>query len=104
MPSEFASETALFQSDVRALRGALMLACEDADQSGKSSTDTLAAYQPRNPSEGDLEEQMFSGAWRIRRIKMIETSLINHEMTLPDIHVAEAFRALVSRPVPHTIP
>jgi len=47
---------------------------------------------------------MFAGAWRIRRIKMIETSLINHEMTLPDTHVAEAFRALVSRPVPHTIP
>jgi len=52
MPSEFASETALVQSDVRALRGALMLACEDADQSSKSSTDTWPPTNPRTPLKG----------------------------------------------------
>jgi hypothetical protein len=94
MPSEFASVTACAQSDLRAVRRTLMLACEDADQFQQILDECMAAYQPTNPIERDLVEQMFAAAWRIRRIKMIETSLINHEMTLPDTHVAEAFRAL----------
>jgi hypothetical protein len=94
MPSQFSSETAGAQSAVRTLRRTLMLACEDADQFQQILDEYMAAYEPKNPIERDLVEDMFAATWRIRRIKMIETALINHEMNLPDIHLAAALRAL----------
>src|SRR5262249_36340393 len=54
-----------------------------------------AAYQPLNLIERDLVEDMFGAAWRIRRMKMIETALINSEMDHPDTSIAVALRTLV---------
>jgi len=94
MQFQLASETASAQSAARTFRNTMMLACEDAGQFHQIFDEYMAAYQPKNPVERDLVEDMFAAAWRIRRIKMIETALINHEMIQPDTPIAMALRAL----------
>src|SRR2546426_540401 len=90
MPYQLESETACGQSAVRTL----MLACEDPVQFQQILDDYMSAYQPTNPVERDLVEDMFAAAWRIRRVKMMETALINHEIAPPDIQIAAALRKL----------
>jgi len=94
MPFQLALETDAAESSLRTLRGALMLACEDPDQFQQILDEYRDAYRPLNPIERDLVEDMFAAAWRIRRIKMIETALINNEMVDPDTPIALALRAL----------
>ncbi|SRR5260221_4030193 len=94
MPSQLPSATGGAQSTVRRLRQTLMLACEDAGQFQQILDEYMAAYQPTNPVERDLVEDMFAAAWRIRRMKMIETALVNNEMVHPDTPVAVALRVL----------
>src|SRR5439155_5739441 len=94
MPFQLAPETAAAQSAARSFRNSLMLACEDAGQFQQIFDEYMAACQPQNLIERDLVEDMFAAAWRIRRIKMIETALINNGMVQPDTPVGVALRTL----------
>jgi len=69
MQFQLTSETGSAQSAARTFRQSLMLACEDAGQFQQVFDEYRAAYQPLNPVERDLVEDMFAAAWRIRRIK-----------------------------------
>src|SRR5216683_2048537 len=62
------------------VRHSMLLACEDEDQFQQVVDDYLSTYQPTNPVERDLVEEMISAKWRIRRLKLIEVALVDYEM------------------------
>src|SRR5205814_3211982 len=85
-------------------RHSMLLACEDEDQFQQVVDDYLSTYQPTNPVERDLVEEMISAKWRMRRLKTIEVALIDYEMERirpelekklsrfdPGIHAAASF-------------
>ncbi len=58
----------------------LLLACEDPDEFQRVLDDYSADYRPTNSTERRLVEEMFGAFWRIRRLKSMETALLNYEM------------------------
>jgi hypothetical protein len=85
----------------------ILLACEDPQEFEAVLAGYMAYFRPVDAFERRLVEDMFSAHWRIRRLKAIETALIDYEMIVqkPEltkkimpfdtgILLAVAFRAL----------
>ena len=58
----------------------MLLACEDPDLFQQVVDEYTSVYQPTNPVERDLVEEMIGAKWRIRRLKIIEVALVDYEM------------------------
>jgi len=58
----------------------MLLACEDPVLFQKVVDEYTSVYQPTNPVERDLVEEMIGAKWRIRRLKIIEVALVDYEM------------------------
>ena len=80
-----------------------LLDCDDPDEFQKMEDDYAATYQPASRVEQDLVDEMVASSWRLNRIRMIETVLLNTEVyrrprqkdpSLSSIELADAFRAL----------
>jgi len=80
-----------------------LLDCDDPDEFQKMEDDYAATYQPASRVEQDLVDEMVASSWRLNRIRMIETVLLNTEVyrrprqkdpSLSQIELADAFRAL----------
>ena len=91
-------------------RNTLLLACDDPDLYQRVRTEYIATYQPATPVESDLVDEMVASRWRILRIRVIETALIDSELLnqaanirrrIPGadagIQLALAFRSLVDQ-------
>ncbi len=83
----------------------ILLACENQGQFDTMRGDYTATYQPGSAVEEDLISEMVACRWRMQRLRLIETALIDSEMDreLPDVETPEdpgyqlafAFRRLV---------
>jgi hypothetical protein len=83
--------------------GNILLDSEDPDEFEEIFNKLLGIHEPARPAEKDLVEEMGVARWRIRRIRTLETSLLNAEILTqaaksdtPDsgVHLASAYRAL----------
>jgi hypothetical protein len=83
--------------------GNILLDSEDPDEFEEVFNKLLGIHEPARPAEKDLVEEMGVARWRIRRIRTIETGLINAEILTqaaksdtpdPGAHLASAYRAL----------
>jgi hypothetical protein len=81
----------------------ILLDCESPDEFGEVLDDYFKTHQPSNDAQIGLVNEMVAAHWRIRRIMMIETGMLNAEIqnqgTKSDsndtgVHMAAAFRAL----------
>jgi hypothetical protein len=80
----------------------VVLACENQDQFQELLAEYAETYQPGSPVEKDLVAEMVACRWRILRLRMMETALIDSEMqrelpesetsTDPGYRMAFAFR------------
>jgi hypothetical protein len=61
-------------------RSNILLACENGEEFQSNLDGYLAIYQPTNPFEKDLVEEIVATRWRIRRLWAVETSLLNGEI------------------------
>jgi hypothetical protein len=83
----------------------IVLACENPDRFQEMLADYAEAYQPGCAVEEDLVDEMVACRWRILRIRMMETALLDSEMERevpasetssdPGYRMAFAFRRLV---------
>ena len=83
----------------------ILLACENQEQFQKMRSDYAATYQPGSAVEEDLVSEMVACRWRMQRLRLIETALIDSEMDRdlpggetpedPGCQLAFAFRRLV---------
>jgi hypothetical protein len=58
----------------------VLLACENPDQFQEMLGDYAHTYQPGSPVEEDLVAEMVACRWRMLRLRMIETALMDSEM------------------------
>lgn len=58
----------------------VVLACENQDQFQELLAEYAETYQPGSPVEKDLVAEMVACRWRILRLRMMETALIDSEM------------------------
>jgi hypothetical protein len=85
----------------------IVLACENPDRFQEMLADYAETYQPGCPVEKDLVDEMVACRWRILRLRMMETALLDSEMEreLPasetssdtGYRMAFAFRRLVDQ-------
>src|ERR1022692_4557964 len=82
---------------------AIVLAFEIQAEFDKIWNNFIETYQPANPAEKDLVEEMVAARWRIRRLWTIETLMLDAEIVKqacksttshPGVHLAQAFRTL----------
>jgi hypothetical protein len=83
----------------------ILLECENQGQFQKMVTDYTVTYQPGSAVEEDLISEMVACRWRMQRLRLIETALIDSEMDRelpegetpedPGYQLAFAFRRLV---------
>ena len=89
-------------------RHTTLLRCENAPEFQAFIAAYVDAYHPANTAQQFMVNEMVSARWRIRRIRIVETALIDLEMTNnqatiekkynhPDsgIHLAESFRTII---------
>ena len=79
----------------------ILLDSEDPDEFEEIFNKLLGIHEPARPAEKDLVEEMGVARWRIRRIRTIETGLLNAEIlkqqSSPSVSagdLASAYRAL----------
>src|SRR5579872_3124615 len=58
----------------------IVLDCESQSRFDEILNEFMVTYQPANAAETDLVEEMVAARWRIRRMRGIETSLMNDEI------------------------
>lgn len=58
----------------------IILDTEDPDEFNCLLNDFFSIYKPAGPAEQDLVEEMVAARWRIRRMWVIETALMNSEV------------------------
>ena len=58
----------------------IVLACENPDRFQEMLADYAETYQPGCPVEKDLVDEMVACRWRILRLRMMETALMDSEM------------------------
>src|SRR5579872_7566448 len=58
----------------------IVLDCESRSRFDEILNEFMETYQPANAAETDLVEEMVAARWRIRRMRGIETSLMNDEI------------------------
>jgi hypothetical protein len=83
----------------------VVLACENPEQFQEMLGYYADTYRPGSPVEKDLVAEMVAARWRMQRLRMIETALIDSEMQRelpetetpadPGFQIAFAFRRLV---------
>jgi len=83
----------------------VVLACENPEQFQEMLGYYADTYRPGSPVEKDLIAEMVAARWRMQRLRMIETALIDSEMQRelpetetpadPGFQIAFAFRRLV---------
>jgi hypothetical protein len=83
----------------------IILECENQGQFQKMVADYTVTYQPGSAVEEDLVSEMVACRWRMQRLRLIETALIDSEMDRelpegetpedPGYQLAFAFRRLV---------
>jgi len=83
----------------------VVLAVENEDDFQEMLGHYAETYQPRSPVEKDLVHEMVACRWRMQRLRMIETALMDSEMERvlpggevpadPGYQIAFAFRRLV---------
>jgi hypothetical protein len=83
----------------------ILLECENLGQFQKMVADYTVTYQPGSAVEEDLVSEMVACRWRMQRLRLIETALIDSEMDRelpegetpedPGYQLAFAFRRLV---------
>src|SRR5438045_2635312 len=61
-------------------RHTMLLACEDPAEFQRVADEYMTTYQPANPMERNLVEEMIGAKWRIQRLKTIEIALMDYEM------------------------
>src|SRR3981189_3402765 len=62
------------------LRRTVVLSCENQDQFEEMIADYADTYQPGSPGKKDLFPEMAPCRWRILRLRMMETALMDSEM------------------------
>lgn len=85
-----------------------LLKCENPDEFEHSIASHFATYRPAGPDQEALVNDMISARWRMRRLRIVETRLIDLEMLRnhaevekkypdpdPTTQLAEAVRALL---------
>ena len=88
-------------------RHSILLECENEDEFQELEQELAATHQPATPAQQDLVDEMVAARWRMRRIRTIETVIMDCEMVRkkpeiekeyidPDsgIHMGLAFRTL----------
>jgi hypothetical protein len=83
----------------------IVLKCENEEDVQVMIGDYTATYRPGSPVEVDLMNEMVAARWRMQRLRLIETALIDSEMDReppegettedPGFQLAFAFRRLV---------
>src|SRR5580692_5655087 len=58
----------------------IVLKCENEDEFQEMLRDYAATYQPGSPVEMALVNEMVAASWRMQRLRMIETALLDSEM------------------------
>src|SRR5580700_2727493 len=61
-------------------RKTIVLECECDDDYQEMLADYATTYKPGSPVEQSLVEEMVAARWRILRLRMIETALLDSEM------------------------
>jgi len=69
----------------------ILLACEDRGDFNRMRKGYDAMYKPVTMEEGNLVDEMFAAAWRLRRATTIETALIDLEVINEEPKVKEKF-------------
>jgi hypothetical protein len=90
-------------------RHTTLLECENPAEFAQTQAEHIATYRPANDEQQNLIDEMVCARWRIRRIRVAESVLIDLEMRrnhlevekqFPDpepvFHVAEAMRTLIN--------
>src|SRR2546421_398554 len=85
-----------------------LIECESHDEFESLLTSYFETYKPAYPAQENLVNEIISSRWRIRRMRVVETKLIDLEMirNKPEVdkiyiapnstvHLAEAFRTLL---------
>ena len=86
----------------------IVLACENPEQFQELLDDYAATYRPGSPVEMDLVNEMVACRWRMQRLRMIETALLDNDINReasetetddtpvdPGYRIASAFRRIV---------
>jgi hypothetical protein len=86
-----------------------VLKCEDLDEFQDAIDRHYVTYHPANTAQENLVDEMVSARWRIRRVRIAETQLLDLEMIRnhaaveksytepePGAHLAEAVRTLMN--------
>src|SRR6266568_2169058 len=61
-------------------RNVIVLECENPDEFQKLVEDYAAEYKPVNYAEQRQVDEMIAAQWRLRRIRVIETSMIDSDI------------------------
>ncbi len=88
-------------------RHTTLLTCENPDEFAETLAYHVTTYRPANDAQQNMVDEMVSARWRIRRIRVAESVLIDLEMRRnhlevekqfpnpePAVYVAEAIRTL----------
>jgi hypothetical protein len=86
----------------------IVLKCENEEEFQEMLRDYVATYEPGSPVEMALVNEMVAASWRMQRLRMIETALLDSEMERelpeteiqvtpedPGYQIAFAFRRIV---------
>jgi hypothetical protein len=72
-------------------RNIVVLECEKPDDFWLVLNEQMEIHQPATPAEKDLVDQMVAARWRLRRIRSIETAILDAEMIRQKPELAQKF-------------
>src|SRR5207245_3679087 len=72
-------------------RNIVVLECENDDDFWTVHNDQMEIHQPATPAEKDLIDQMVAARWRMRRLRAIESALLDTEMATQKAALAQKF-------------
>jgi hypothetical protein len=72
-------------------RNIVVLDCENEDDFWTVHNDQMEIHQPATPAEKDLVDQMVAARWRMRRLRSIESALLDTEMITQKAALEEKF-------------
>jgi len=72
-------------------RNIVVLECENEDDFWMVHNEQMQIHQPATPAEKDLVDQMVAARWRMRRLRSIESALLDSEMIRQKAAIAEKF-------------
>jgi hypothetical protein len=72
-------------------RNIVVLECENEEDFWTVHNEQMEIHQPATPAEKDLVDQMVAARWRMRRLRSIESALLDSEMIRQKAAIAEKF-------------